>query len=197
MARAQHADAETPAKTVGTDGKPSTSTALMDAGLRCFARSGYVGARLTDIVAEAGVTTGALYGYFDSKADFFDALFVQYGDSLQRSLDECRSLEQQLAAWIRLSRDYKGVIRASAEILLRRPDHTAARNRLREACAGLLSWYLREPLTQRDARLVSRILVDILDQYALMEASEAIQPRNPEAIARTLHSMVTHGLYLP
>jgi AcrR family transcriptional regulator len=174
----------------------ATPAALMEAGLRCFARSGYARSRLTDIVAEAGVTTGALYGHFASKSDFFDALFTRYGDALQAALDECTSLEEQFNAWLLVSRQYSGVVRASSEVLLRRPEHAAVRRRLRESCAGLLSWHLREPLTQRDARFASRLLVDVLDQYALMEATSAIGGHQPQQVAHALHGMVVRGAYV-
>jgi AcrR family transcriptional regulator len=167
----------------------------MEAGLRCFAELGYSRARLTDIVAEAGVTTGALYGHFDSKADFFDALFALYGDALSAALDESSSLVDAIAQYLEVSREYRGVVRASAEILQARSDHAAARRRLREVCAGVLAWHLREPLTQREARIVARVLVDVLDQYTHMEAAEWLKPRRPQDVAEALSGMVTRGVY--
>ena len=40
---------------------------LLDAAARVFAREGYDGTKILDIVAEAGVSTGAVYGRFGSK----------------------------------------------------------------------------------------------------------------------------------
>ena len=40
---------------------------LLDAAARVFARQGYEGTRIQDIVAEAGLSTGAVYGRFRSK----------------------------------------------------------------------------------------------------------------------------------
>ena len=40
---------------------------LLDAAARVFARQGYDGTRILDIVREAGVSTGAIYGRFRSK----------------------------------------------------------------------------------------------------------------------------------
>jgi AcrR family transcriptional regulator len=168
----------------------------MIAGLTCFARHGYSRARLTDIVAEAGVTTGALYGHFDSKADFFDALFVQFGDALSAALDESSSLVDGIARYLEVSREHRGVVRASAEVIQARAEHAAARRRLREACAGALAWHLREPLTQREARIISRVLVDVLDQYAHMEATESLKRRSPQDVAEALSGMVARGVYV-
>jgi AcrR family transcriptional regulator len=40
---------------------------LLDAAARVFAREGYDGTKILDIVAEAGLSTGAVYGRFGSK----------------------------------------------------------------------------------------------------------------------------------
>src|SRR5437868_14309250 len=47
-----------------------------------FAERGYAGTSIEDIVRAAGVTRGALYHHFDSKADVFRAVF----EDLERDL---------------------------------------------------------------------------------------------------------------
>lgn len=42
---------------------------LLDAALRVFARQGYAGTKINDIVREAGLSTGAVYGRFRSKEE--------------------------------------------------------------------------------------------------------------------------------
>ncbi len=42
---------------------------IQDAALACFARSGFAGASMADIVKEAGLSAGAVYVYYASKAD--------------------------------------------------------------------------------------------------------------------------------
>jgi AcrR family transcriptional regulator len=42
---------------------------LLDAAVRVFARQGYAGTKIMDIVREAGLSTGAVYGRFQSKTD--------------------------------------------------------------------------------------------------------------------------------
>lgn len=42
---------------------------LLDAAARVFAQKGYSGTRILDVVAEAGLSTGAVYGRFESKND--------------------------------------------------------------------------------------------------------------------------------
>jgi len=55
-----------PAEHVGTDRDPLRER-LLDAAARVFARQGYNGTRILDVVAEAGLSTGAVYGRFGSK----------------------------------------------------------------------------------------------------------------------------------
>lgn len=49
----------------------------MVAGRRLFATAGYDAVAAEQIVAEAGVTRGALYHHFDGKAGLFEAVFVE------------------------------------------------------------------------------------------------------------------------
>lgn len=42
---------------------------ILDAALRCFARSGYQRTSMADIIAESGLSAGAIYSYFPSKQD--------------------------------------------------------------------------------------------------------------------------------
>ena len=42
---------------------------IQDAALTCFARKGFAGASMADIVKEAGLSAGAVYVYYASKAD--------------------------------------------------------------------------------------------------------------------------------
>ncbi|RTR04368.1 TetR/AcrR family transcriptional regulator [Halomonas nitroreducens] len=54
--------------------KTSVRTRILAAAAEAFAREGFAAARLTDIAAEAGVSTGNLYRYYPNKAALFDAV---------------------------------------------------------------------------------------------------------------------------
>ncbi|HEY4826971.1 MAG TPA: TetR/AcrR family transcriptional regulator [Solirubrobacteraceae bacterium] len=178
-------------------GAPTTTRdALAAAGLRRFAVHGYEGSRLVDIAADADLTTGAFYGHFTSKFDLFAVLFDRYGADLLAALDECATLEDQFICYIVVSRQYRGALRASAELLQRSAAHASARQRLRDNCAAVLAWRLREPLTPKRARVASRLLVDVLDQYAFMEAARLTTPDEPRDVAHALATLVTQGLYI-
>ncbi|MBP3602890.1 MAG: TetR/AcrR family transcriptional regulator [Lachnospiraceae bacterium] len=68
-----------------------------------FLQKGFRGASLRNIVKEAGVTTGAFYGYYKSKDELFDALVKSHADymlnyfkKVQKEFEEL-SKEEQLA----------------------------------------------------------------------------------------------------
>ena len=51
--------------------------AILDAALACFERRGLHGTTTDDIAAEAGVSNGALYRYFDGKAAIIEAIAAE------------------------------------------------------------------------------------------------------------------------
>jgi len=61
---------------------------LRDAARRTFADRGYAGARVEDIVAEAGLSHGTFYTYFENKAAALDALIDLTSAQLQMIVDE-------------------------------------------------------------------------------------------------------------
>ena len=57
-----------------------TLNLILSAAMEEFLEKGFKSASLRNIVKTAGVTTGAFYGYYDSKEDLFEALVSeQYG----------------------------------------------------------------------------------------------------------------------
>lgn len=50
---------------------------LLDAAARVFARQGYAGTKIQDIVREAGLSTGAVYGRFSSKNELLREAVVR------------------------------------------------------------------------------------------------------------------------
>lgn len=53
--------------------KEQTRERIIDAAGRCFKKSGYSGTGVDGLAKEAGVTSGAFYGHFDSKKAAFEA----------------------------------------------------------------------------------------------------------------------------
>ena len=62
-----------------------TKAALLEAAARVFARRGYDGASISEITSEAGLTSGAVYARYASKAELFNATLEAYAE---RDLDQ-------------------------------------------------------------------------------------------------------------
>jgi AcrR family transcriptional regulator len=65
---------------------------ILDAALSCFAREGFHAATMQDIVAESGLSPGAIYGYFKGKTDVVMAI------ASERHAMERRRIEHALSA---------------------------------------------------------------------------------------------------
>ncbi|HMC40611.1 MAG TPA: TetR family transcriptional regulator [Acidimicrobiales bacterium] len=57
-----------------------TKAVLLEAAARVFARRGYDGASISEIVSEAGLTSGAVYAHYSSKAELFSATLEVYAE---------------------------------------------------------------------------------------------------------------------
>ena len=64
---------------------------------REFLEKGFKGASLRNIVKEAGVTTGAFYGYYCSKEELFDALVKPHADYLKQNFVREQQVFAQLS----------------------------------------------------------------------------------------------------
>ena len=67
---------------------------ILSAAMQEFLEKGFKSASLRNIVKTAGVTTGALYGYYDSKEDLFEALVGKHYNFL---LDCFRKAQKEFA----------------------------------------------------------------------------------------------------
>jgi AcrR family transcriptional regulator len=71
----------------------STRQRLLDAASEVFLEKGYEGTRVAEIARRAGLTTGAIYGNFESKADLLTAALGAVVDAaLAKSSDEVARL---------------------------------------------------------------------------------------------------------
>lgn len=80
----------------------TTCQNILDAGRKEFLAKGFRAASLRNMVKEAGVTTGAFYGYYKSKEELFDALveepaavFLESFKESQAEFEELTPEEQQ------------------------------------------------------------------------------------------------------
>jgi AcrR family transcriptional regulator len=73
---------------------------LLDAAARVFARQGYAGARIQDIVKEAGLSTGAVYGRFGSKNELLREAVVRRTANVARVGVEGLERVADLITWL-------------------------------------------------------------------------------------------------
>ena len=70
---------------------PDTLARIQQAALEEFSEKGFLGASLRQIVKNAGVTTGAFYGYFSSKESLFASLVEPHAAALMGRFMEAQT----------------------------------------------------------------------------------------------------------
>ena len=108
-----------------------TRDRLLRAAADVFAQRGYDGTRVADIAAAAGVSNGALYAHFASKADLLTGALRTHGRRLLADLfaaDPDRSVTDLLLAigrWLPRRRDARGYLIVEALVAARRDEDVA------------------------------------------------------------------------
>jgi AcrR family transcriptional regulator len=108
-----------------------TRERLLRAAADVFAERGYDGTRVADIAAAAGVSNGALYAHFPSKADLLVDALRTHGRRLLADLfaaDPDRSITDLLLAigrWLPRRRDPRGYLIVEALVAARRDQDVA------------------------------------------------------------------------
>jgi AcrR family transcriptional regulator len=158
-----------------------TRDRLLRAAADVFARRGYDGARVTDIAERAGLSNGALYAYFGSKADLLVGALRAHG---RRLLDDVlaspsRSVADQLLATgrsLRRRRDPDGYLVIEALAAARRDPEVA----------GPMRDYVRER-------------ADVLaEQVRVAQRTGEIDPAvSPEAVAHLCLALGVGTALLP
>jgi AcrR family transcriptional regulator len=91
----------------------NTRGRLLDSAARVFAQRGYERATLEEVASVAGLTKGAVYWHFESKADLFRALLIEY----QRREAE---FSAKLAERAHVSGDLEGLVHDMLSLELER-----------------------------------------------------------------------------
>jgi len=145
--------------------KHSQREAILDAAEACFSREGVVATRVDDIVAEAGLSVGALYRYFPSKEDIIFAVGERYR---RRDLD---AMARLYAHYLPL----RDRILQGLRYFLARPADRVALEPLALSGAG------------RDRQTFDAWLAWVTDRYEEAQAQGAVRADIPAAhIARQL-----------
>ena len=108
-----------------------TRERLLRAAADVFAERGYDGTRVADIAAAAGVSNGALYAHFGSKAELLVGALREHGQRMMAELfaaDPDRSIADLLLVigrWLPRRRDAQGYLVVEALVASRRDDDVA------------------------------------------------------------------------
>ncbi len=97
-----------------------TRQTILDAASTVFTKDGYVDARMSDVAAEAGLSLGGLYRYFENKEDLFSSVIRDIHEELFRrsrsstpiSDDPEAALFEANLGYLQQYHDNSGVMRA-------------------------------------------------------------------------------------
>lgn len=158
---------------------------VLDAAAACFARQGFHRTTMRDIVAEAELSPGAVYGYFASKAEIVEAIAAER-HARERELIRRASTERDTAAILhRLARDFLGPLADPEERIRRR--------------VGVQIWAeaLRDPRLLKLVRRGIEEPIGLLREVIREAQARGELPRDlePEAAARTIVALF-HGIIL-
>ncbi|RQS72022.1 TetR/AcrR family transcriptional regulator [Burkholderia sp. Bp8963] len=94
--------------------KEEARSRILDAAGRGFRRLGFGGIGVDGLAKEAGVTSGAFYGHFPSKADAFKAAAVAGLVQLREAIEHLRDSEGD--AWLGTFVDFYMSVRRTCEL---------------------------------------------------------------------------------
>ena len=72
------------------ESSPDRRTQILDAALVCFAKRGFHQASMHDISAEAGISVGLIYRYFENKEAVISAMADRYKNEIHEVLERAR-----------------------------------------------------------------------------------------------------------
>lgn len=168
-------------RTLSKKGERTRET-LLDAARREFERSGFLDARVADIVVEAGVSHGTFYTYFDSKGDVFREVAERVVDEMYQALDASVS-------------DAKApdLIRAANQVFVEVYERHASIFALIEQVATFDD-YFREMRLEIRRKLVRRVERAVASMVEMGEAE--LDRLDRHALAGALAGMVDNFAYM-
>ncbi len=139
-----------------------TRRALIELAAKMFAKQGYVDTSMRDIAQRAGITTGALYGHFRSKADLLaEAISVSIVDEFGPTSPAPHDEQQMRALLLKNVAHFEGRKRLRALLLqgaAAAQTDVATRARLRnEQRAHLERWNERYEVERDNLRIAPDI----------------------------------------
>ncbi len=165
-----------------------TRARLREAAIAVFARNGFHGTKVSDIVAEAGLSQPSFYLYFDSKEATYEALVEEFRESLQRVtlsnlIDPATpkgSVEGHVALSFQRFLDFMAKDRALTEIgFFQPPGCSVTKQQMVVWVANNISQEQAHGIFRKDIQPleIARMLVGILDQFGRIDADDTDRQR--------------------
>lgn len=170
-----------------------TRAALLDAAEIQFAESGYRSSRLTEITERAGLTTGALYRYFEGKEGLLEALFEKFNLELRHRIETSRTVLDAVTAWLALARERPGTMRAYEEANQLGSVMTDVVFAARTQWAGGVASIVPGTATAGERRIYADLICDMVEQYALVERMGWNETRPTAHVAKQIADLVEYG----
>jgi AcrR family transcriptional regulator len=152
-----------------------TRERLLRAAAEVFAERGYDGTRVADIAAAAGVSNGALYTHFASKAELMVDALRTHGRRMLADLfaaDPDRSITDLLLVigrWLPRRRDAHGYLIVEALVAARRDDDVAGP--MRDYVGERADWLAElMRIAQRDGEIDPVLAPNALAHFCLLLA---------------------------
>jgi AcrR family transcriptional regulator len=122
---------------------------ILEAARRVFARDGYVNARMLDVAAEAELSLGGIYRYFENKEDLFAALVADIHEELFTASRALRAdfSSDPFAALLEANFGYLAHYRANRDVMRTLVEASVVDRRFRE-----IWWSMRSRHAERFVR---------------------------------------------
>ena len=184
----------------------ATKDRILDAAVDVFARKGYHGAGVEDIVAASGTSKGAFYHYFASKQAIFLTLMDNLAEAVERGVEAAIAAEQgamaKVEAALRVVVETAAEQRDLAKILLVEavglgPEFEEKRLEIHRRFARVIQRHLdravaEEDVPPQDTALVARAwfgaLNEVIAQW-LLSGDRPLRAHLPELRALLLRSI--------
>lgn len=174
-----------------------SAEAILRAAERRFEEHGFDGSRLTEITADAGVTTGSFYRQFSSKDELFSVLYGRHVEAASRTLAAARDLEEAVAGWVEHCREHAGTIVVQRELVQPSSPFVGAWMAARDRWEHALRILLPGRLTSTAEGVAAATALSLLEYYAYGELREWFPMRDVERVARSISQMLLEGWYPP
>jgi AcrR family transcriptional regulator len=179
-----------------------TRAALVLAGRSLFGRAGFAATSVDDLGREAGVTTGALYHHFPTKAALFEAVFelvhaelmAASGQAAQRAAGVVEALAAAFDAFLDkvLEPDVQRIIITDAPAVLGPARFTELDERYAFAAivAALQAAAESGLLCVDDPPTLARLLLGMLTRGGMLIASAADPVATRDSVAATMRAIL-------